>query len=216
MLVWLLSISFFLFALVLLLGALRLLGKLQWLKSWAQGMAFLVFLAGAAAVGVFGIDLLSYRETSDNQWVANLSFEQTGAQSFEAILVNTEGEEARYHLLGDQWQLDAHILSFKGISSRALYRLDRLSGRYLTLEQERSQPKSSYRIGSETQFVDAWATVRRYNVVFPLLEAFYGTASYLPMVDGAAFSISLGPQGLIGRPLNRAATAALSSWYSSS
>jgi hypothetical protein len=214
MISWLLPISCVVLALLLLFAALRLMGKFQWLLAWARGMAGLLLLVAAVTVAVFGYDLLSYREGAYDQLVANLSFEQTGIQSYEAVLVNTRGDESRYQLSGDQWQLDARILKWSnGIPAKPLYRMDRLSGRYLSLENERDLPQTVYNVGPDSGYIDAWDAVRRYRLLFPFINALYGSASYLPMVDGAIYSISLGQHGLIGRPLNEAASVALASWY---
>ncbi len=214
MISWLLPISCVVLALLLLFAALRLMGRFQWLLAWARGMAGLLLLLAAVVVAVFGYDLLSYREGAYDQLVANLSFEQTGRQSYEAVLVNAQGDESRYQLSGDQWQLDARILKWtNGIPAKPLYRMDRISGRYLSLEEERNLPGSVYNVGPDSGYIDAWDTVRQHHLLFPFIDALYGSASYLPMVDGAIYSISLGQHGLIGRPLNEAASVALGGWY---
>ena len=214
MISWLLPIACIALALLMLYASLRLMGKFQWLLAWARGMAGLLMLCAAGVVTAFAYDLLAYREGSYDQLIANLSFEQTGTQSFDAVLVDAEGAESRYQLNGDQWQLDARILSWaNGIPAKPLYRMDRLSGRYMSLEEERNEPKSAHPIGTETAYIDAWQAVKHYRLLFPFIDAVYGSATYLPMVDGAIYSISLGQHGLIGRPLNDAATVAQSDWY---
>lgn len=210
---WLLPVSAFVIALLLLLAALRMMGKFQWLLAFLRGSAGIFLLVVALFVAAFGMDLVSYREAGLDESVATLSFQKTGDQQFRAILVNAEGDEQKFVIQGDQWQLDANILKWSSaIPAKPLYRLDRISGRYLIIEQEQREPKSAFEISKATGQVDAWATVRYYSYLFPFVDALYGSATYLPMADGAIYSISLAQHGLIGRPVNEAAQVAVRGW----
>lgn len=214
MLSWLLPVACFLSASVFLLLGLRLLGRLRWLVAWMQGTIAILCIVVAMIVGILGLDLLNYREASYDQLIANLSFQQIDEQRFEARLVDLSGQETHYAVAGDQWQLDARVFQWaKGIPAKPLYRMERLSGRYLALEQEYGLPKSEYTIRSSDTYLDAWTSIRRHAVFFPFINAIYASARFLPMADGAIYSISMGPHGLIGRPLNEAAIAALREWH---
>ncbi len=189
---------------------LRLVGHLQWFGAWARGMAAFSLLAAAVATGLFAYDLLAYKESRHHQVIGHISFEQLGDRSFEALLVDGEGNEARYALSGDQWQIDVRMLQWvDGIPARPLYRMDQLSGRYLSLEEQQNATKSVYDVSAAAGVVDAWESIRSYRFLFPFINARYTSASYLPMVDGAIYSIALGQHGLIALPLNEAATVAL-------
>lgn len=210
MISWLLP----LLALVLGLGiaylGLRLVGQLQWFAGWLRGTAAFTALGSALALGFFSYDLLAYKQAGYDQLIANISFEQMGSRSFEALLVDSEGNESRYPLSGDQWQLDVRMIKWAdGVPAKPLYRMDRLGGRYLSLEEQQSAPQSLYSLATGPGIIDAWESVGRFRLLFPFIEALRTSASYLPMVDGAIYSISLGQHGLIARPLNEAATVAL-------
>lgn len=214
MISWLLPILCLVLALALLFFGVRLLGRLQWLRPWARGTGAMGMLLAACGVSLFAYDLLSYRQGSYDELLANLSFQQTGSQSYEALLVDSNGVETRFLLNGDQWRLDARILTWiDGIPASPLYRLESVSGRYLSLEDEQNTPKSLYELAPHGGFLDAWNTVHQHALLFPFLDALYGSAAYLPMADGAIYSITLGQHGLIGRPLNEAATVALGDWH---
>jgi hypothetical protein len=45
------------------------------------------------------------------------------------------------------------------------------------------------------------------------VDALYGSATYLPMVDGALYEIKVSQSGLLARPLNQAAREAVGSWH---
>ena len=46
----------------------------------------------------------------------------------------------------------------------------------------------------------------------PGVDAYYGTATYVPMVDRARYDVSLSRDALIARPANDAAREALGDW----
>jgi hypothetical protein len=47
----------------------------------------------------------------------------------------------------------------------------------------------------------------------PWLDALYGSATFLPMADGALYEIKVSQSGLVARPLNQAAREAVGSWH---
>lgn len=211
---WLLPIFCFALAVGCLLCALRLIGRMQWLKGWLRGMAVLAFAGAAVVLGAACYDLLSYRSLARAPWVGNISFKQTGEQRFEARLVDPAGVEHTFGLSGDQWQLDARVIGWRfGRQSPFLYRLEQIKGRYLLLEQEQRRPQTRHAMAYSGP-LDAWSVIGKYGSALPLLAAGTRTVRYLPMADGAVFSLSLGPDGFSGRPLNQAASSAMADWYS--
>ena len=50
------------------------------------------------------------------------------------------------------------------------------------------------------------------QVQLPVLDALYGSATFVPMSDGALFEVSLANSGLIARPLNERAQSAIERW----
>ena len=45
-----------------------------------------------------------------------------------------------------------------------------------------------------------------------MVDASYGSATYLPMTNGAIFEVTLSNTGLVGRPLNGSAQEAVERW----
>jgi hypothetical protein len=126
-----------------------------------------------------------------------------------------EGEKESYFIKGDLWQLDVRVISWGGplemIGLEPGYRLDRLSGRYISLEAERASERTVYDISGITTVADVWSVVNS-NSWIPWIEARYGSATYLPMKDGALYAVSLNNQGLFAKPLNAPAESAVGSW----
>ena len=92
------------------------------------------------------------------------------------------------------------------------YRLDRLSGRYVSLEDEQNRPRSVVALRTDKPILDVWFWLHNVNRYFSLIDATYGSATYLPMSDGALFSVSVGASGLVARPLNDRAKLAVERW----
>lgn len=207
---------------VLLLGALlvysavKTLARSRWLLGWLRGMFGLALVAGAGALAMVAFDIISYKQLLAEQPVATLSFQQTDTQSYLATLVHSDGKELEFDLRGDQWQLDARIIKWQGFVAamgiKPGYRLDRISGRYYTLEDERSAERTVYDLSDGQWRLDVWQWLRRYPHIMPLVDANYGSATFVPMADNALFEVSLSNTGLLARPLNDPARAALAIW----
>jgi hypothetical protein len=60
--------------------------------------------------------------------------------------------------------------------------------------------------------LDVWRVARRFPKLMPGVDAYYGTATYLPMADGARFEVTLTRTALIARPMNDAAREAVGNW----
>jgi hypothetical protein len=45
------------------------------------------------------------------------------------------------------------------------------------------------------------------------MDALYGSATFLPMADGALYEIKVSQSGLVARPLNQAARDAVAGWH---
>lgn len=171
-----------------------------------------LLLAVAAALFLVSSNLNGYARLTREEPVAEISFETLGPQLYRATLARAPtGEAQSFALAGDEWQLDARVLKFSGIGAllglETLYRLERLSGRYRDVEQERSAPRSVHSL-AEAPLVDLWALAREKPRWLPFVDALYGSATYLPMADGARYRVSISPSGLLARPMNPAAEQA--------
>src|ERR1700735_1829345 len=126
-----------------------------------------------------------------------------------AVLIGT-------NLRSYQGQVDARVLKWHAFANLvgfdAAYRLERISGRYSHLEDERSLPRTVYDL-HEPGRIDPWELVHRYRSWVPWLDALYGSATFLPMADGALYEIKVSQSGLVARPLNQAAREAVGSWH---
>jgi hypothetical protein len=203
-------------ALVIILVGLRLLFNRHWLLGFLRGVFGLAIVGVAVILALAAWDLRSYRQVLAEQPVATLTFNKLEAQHYAVTLVFPDSREQRVDLNGDLWQLDVRVLKWStalaGLGLKPGYRLDRLSGRYLSLEDEQNRPRSLVELDTEKSALDAWYWLRQVNQRFTVLDAQYGSAAYLPMADGAMFTVNLGPSGLVAKPLNDRAKLAAERW----
>jgi len=203
-------------ALLVVFAAGKLLIRGHWLRGWLRGMTGIIFLALSVLLVLISLDLYSYKQLSKEQTIASISFTKLAPQSYQTSIVDSSGMEQTFILSGDLWQLDARIIKWNTfISSMGVspgYRLDRISGRYYSLEQEQTAPRTVYKLEHHSSFLDVWGWLREHDTRSAIVDASYGSATYLPMEDGALFSVSLSSTGLLSRPLNDRAKAAINGW----
>lgn len=185
--------------------------RLEWLLPWLKGSLLLLALAFSAMLSVAAWEMQQFKTLESVSTVATLEFREVGPQLFEVELSGVES--GRVRLNGDQWELDAQVLRWRGfghaIGLQDGYRLHRLAGRYLALEQQRSAdaPLSGL-LNATPSWSDLWYWLDRSgNQV--LLEADAFTLRFMPMTDGARYGLEIGATGLTPVPLNQAAIDAL-------
>jgi hypothetical protein len=175
-----------------------------------------LWLLLAAGIALVGVDLASYAHLTYEAPVAEVRFRQQGDRRFDAELLLPDGERHAFMLAGDEWQLDARVLKWNGAATLlgldTGYRLDRIGGRYRDIASERSAERTVFEVERPPGF-DVWTFARRFHAWLPWLDALYGSATYLPMADGAHYAVSISPTGLVARPLNREAREAVAAWH---
>lgn len=207
-------------ALLGLLGLVWLFGGLRRIfhgrmSGSVRVLAGLVLILAFAFVAAVALDLRTYLRLTYEQPVATLSFRAEGPQVFHVTLSDAQGHILGAEMHGDDWELDARVLKWKGLVTvlglDPVYRLDRLEGRYRNVGQERNDYHSVVELSAETG-LDLWRLTQRNARWLPWVDAAYGSGTYLPMADGAEFTVSLTPTGLLARPSNPAAEQAMAHW----
>jgi hypothetical protein len=201
---WTLSQWLFVAAAVAVLPALLLLLSL---RKRARGKflrvcAALLFLAMAIPLAGLGLLLRNYAWLVVDQPVATIALEQLAPQRYRATLVPAGKPAIVHELLGDEWQLDARVLRWRlpvvlaGVPP--VYQLERLSGRYGDPKDELTRPRSVYDLRGDWDF---WQCQQRCAMRLHLADARWGSAAYLPMLDGARYRVLIGARGgLVAMP----------------
>jgi hypothetical protein len=161
------------------------------------------------------LSLFSYGRLIDEKIVGRIEFRHISPQEFQARLMLAGEKDRLFTLHGDEWQLDAKIVTWKPpmtiLGLDPMYQLDRLSGRYSEISREVSATRTVHSLAPAMP-VDIWRAARQFPMLTPGMDAFYGTATYVPMADGALYEISLSRDALIARPANDRARAAVGDW----
>ncbi|SDW63712.1 multidrug transporter [Marinobacter mobilis] len=198
---------------VLVIAGLAFFIRPKWFLGWLKGTLVLCLLLAGGYSLVMAAGLTRYQSLASMDTIASLRIAPAGEQTWTVALDITEGESGVYSLNGDQWQLDARIIRFSGpfrwFDIAPGYRLERLSGRYLSLEQERYSERSVVSLSSGG-WPDLWELERTFNL--PFVEAVYGSATFMPMAAGATFDVRLSSTGLVAMPTNEAAFRSVRLW----
>jgi len=184
-------------------------------RFWTAGTSLTLgalFAAAASMLFLVAANLYTYARLTYEAPVAELLFQARGPQRFEATLLRLpEGERQMFMMNGDEWQLDARVLKWQGwanlLGFNAQYRLERIGGRYRDIEQERTGVRSVYALSANPGW-DLWSWAIDHPGSLPFVDAAYGSATYLPMADGARYRVTLSQTGLLARPMNAAAESA--------
>ncbi len=198
------------------LGVLALdrLRRHRHMSAASQALLAVSLLSAAAVLGGLALNLHTYARLTHEQDLAELAFRELAPQRFEVTINYAGGDRRdRYELYGDEWQLDARVLKWHGFANllglNTQYRVERISGRYRDVDAERVKPRTVYALASNTG-IDVWRLARGRSLAF--VDASYGSATYLPMRDGARFAVRVTQSGLLARPSNAAGAEAIVSW----
>jgi hypothetical protein len=201
------SMVFILVVTVLLavFGAGYLLFRRGWFWIWLKA-SLAMSLVGFTVVALFCLlDILTYKQLLPEVPIATISMYEKSPQNFDVTLIPADGGELRFDIHGDQWQLDTRLLTWVGpiaaISKKPLYRLDRISGRYISLEQARNAEQSVFWL-DQSDTIDIWKILQ---LLPSWIDANYSSAVYMPMENGAVYAVHLTEKGMNVRPVNNIA-----------
>jgi hypothetical protein len=184
-------------------------------RASGSSIGCLVSAALAGAGAMLLLSYFSYGRLIEEQLVSRIEFRRISPQEFQARLMIAGADDRFFILRGNEWQMDAKIVTWKPpmtvLGLDPIYQLDRLSGRYAEIDREQNEARTVHSLVTNTP-VDVWKFARRFPVLMPGVDAHYGTATYVPMADGARFDVSLSRDALIARPANDQARNAVGNW----
>jgi hypothetical protein len=197
------------------LAAIRRLRRLQLVRGTLFFLSGATVLLVAAVAVLVAANLYTYARLTHEQEAARVSMRQLGERHY-VLSVQPKGQPPRhFELRGDEWQMDARVLKWRAMGNLlgfdTLYRLERLSGRYGSVAAERAGPRTVHDLSEETS-LDLWSLVRRHHAYVPFADALYGSAVYVPMSEGAEYTVSVSASGLLVRPGNDTARKAVGGW----
>lgn len=196
-------------ALLSLVFLVATLAALRKKKLFSSAFRFLLTLFALSLAGLLGTIIIAtegYRALTHEEIAAVVKTEPVGAKTFIAHFRFPDGHEASYRLAGDALYVDAYILKWKPIVNilglHTAYELDRVAGRYMDLKQEREGVRTVFPLSKEKP-LNMFALRQRYALLEPLLDAEYGSASFINLDKPAHLEIRVSTTGLLIRKVGR-------------
>lgn len=209
------SLVFAFLSIYFLFRMLHCLRRRRVIRAGSSCVSCLVFAAISGAGGMLLLSYLTYGRLIEEQLISRIEFQRVSVEEFQARIMVTGKDDQFYILRGDEWQMDAKIVTWKPpmtvLGLDPIYQLDRLSGRFAEIDREQSEPRTVHSLAPESP-ADVWRVARRFPFLMPGVDAHYGTATYVPMADGARYEVTLSRDAIIARPANDRARDAIGAW----
>ncbi|HET7364528.1 MAG TPA: hypothetical protein VFJ70_13250 [Burkholderiales bacterium] len=205
-----LAIGAFVFAALgalFLIAALMALFRVRVFGFAVRLLAAVALLALGSLFGAIAIGTQGYRALTREDLAARIVVQPTGAQRFAATVRFPDGRESSYEVAGDEIYVDAHILKWRPLANvlglHTEYELARLAGRYRDIEAERRAPRTVYPLGAERP-LDLFSLRQRHTFLAPLVDAQYGSATFVPVSERAELEVRVSTTGLLMRDVSAA------------
>ena len=199
---FLLAAIFGVLGVLLILAGIGSFFYLQLKQSAIRVVAGLLLLALGTLAGTISVGMMGYRALTREDVAANIAVKPTGKQRFMATFRFPDGRESTYELAGDEIYVDAHILKWHPyanlIGLHTAYEIDRVAGRYHAVKDEREAVRTVHALARDKP-VDLYALGRRYTFLAPVLDAEYGSATFVPVTRSAELELRVSTTGLLMR-----------------
>jgi hypothetical protein len=176
--------------------------RFRFAQSAFRLLTGLLLVTLGAMAGTISVGLLGYRALTREDVAAHITVKPAGKQRFTATLRFPNGDEKTFDVAGDEIYVDAHILKWHAyanmIGLHTAYELDRVAGRYLDVKDERSAPRTVHALGRE-RMVDLYGLRQRHAFLELLLDAEYGSATFVSVTQPAQFELRVSTTGLLIR-----------------
>lgn len=200
---WVATLIPFLLGLLLLSLAVTAFRRRSAIGGTIQVLLAALSLSLAATLVLVGVGMVGFRALTSEQTAALVAVERTAPQRFTARFTFPDGAERSFELAGDELYVDARILKWHSAASllglRTAYQLDRVAGRYTSLDDEQTEPRTVYALAGDAP-VDLFGLARRYPFLQPLVDAEYGSATFVPVAEGGRYQVRVSASGLLVRP----------------
>jgi len=187
---------------ILVVAGVVALMRARPLRFALRTLSGLLLLSLGALAGTVAIGTQGYRALTREDLAARLTVRPAGPQRFVATVRFPDGREATFDLAGDEIYVDAHILKWKPLANvlglHTAYELDRVAGRYQSIEQERSALRTVHSLAQDKP-LDLFRLRQRYAFLGTLLDAEYGSATFVSVTRPAELELRVSTSGLLLR-----------------
>ena len=195
-----------LLGLLLVLASVVALLRLRPFRFLLRLLAGVVALLIGALAATVAVGTAGYRALTHETTAATVEVEPLAPQRFRAVVRLPDGRQMSHELSGDAFYIDAHILKWSPAANlvglHTAYELDRIAGRYHSVKDEQAMPRTVIALRADKP-VDVFDLRRRYAVLAPLVDAQYGSASFVPVTRAAELEVRVSTTGLLIRERTR-------------
>jgi len=179
--------------------------KRKLMSAGRNFIATLLMLSLSALFATISVSIHGYQALTREEQAAIVRISPAGEQKFSARFIMPDSSEKVFVLAGDQLYVDAHILKWKPFANilglHTSYELDRVSGRYSDLHDERTKVHTHYSL-SKNKLFNIFDLRQQYTLFSPLLDAEYGSATFINSNSSAEFRIMVSTTGLLIRNID--------------
>ena len=197
-----LTLFFAILALFFLVMTVSSSKKIKLIATSRNFVVTLLMISLSALFGTITISIHGYHALTKEELAATVIITPISNQNFKAQFIFPDGSKQTFTLVGDQLYIDAHILKWKPIANifglHTSYELDRVSGRYSDLNDERNKVHTHYSL-SQNKFFDMFDLRQKFELLSPLLDAEYGSASFINSNSSIEFKVMVSTTGLLIR-----------------
>lgn len=211
-------------AILVLLGALFIFAGLRQVTRVHLFTGAITLLGGAAlgaaglALAAVGVTLLSYTRLIAERPVADVEVRSLNAieKRYTVTVRPPDGAPPTTCVLqGDEWLLGAKVQTWKpwatALGFDATYALDQLANKYADAAEANGKPITACSIAGPQPALGRYVPGRLTAFATTFLQVEnrrFGSASYMPLTDGALYRVVMTQNGLAAEPANDAARAA--------
>ena len=200
-----LAMLFALLGLIFLIITIARIKRWKLLSSATNLLTALLMLSLSALFGTISSAIQGYHALTKEELAAIVKVEPTGVQRFDARFSMPDGSEKIFFLAGDQLYVDAHILKWKPLANmfglHTSYELDRVAGRYTLLNDEITKVRTVYSL-SKDKPLNMFDLRQRFAMLNPLLDAEYGSATFINSDSPEEFRLMVSTTGLLIRKID--------------
>jgi hypothetical protein len=198
--------TFALIALVLVVYAFKALGRRRYLGGLTRLIVALLALSLGLLSLTISVATQGYVALTREVLAATVTVVPMGPQRFAALVQIPGGETRRFELAGDELYLDAHIVKWHPYANfvglHTAFELDRIGGRYRLIDHEQQRPRTVYSLKRDRPFgADVFAFAQRYPVLGGIVDAEYGSATFVPADEEVRYAVLVSTTGLLARRL---------------
>ena len=189
-------------AIVMVTLAVRAFRGRRWIGSMGTAGTGTLFLSLAALAATLGVSTQGYRALTLEEVAATVTTSPVGPREFEALVEFPDGRDTTFVVSGEQFMVDAHILKWHPVANvlgiHTQYELDRMTGRYIDIEDERAAPRSVHSLKTDKP-ADLFELARRFTLLALLVDTEYGSATFMQGTRPGRFEIRVSTTGLLVR-----------------